>query len=53
MARFRDIKALPQCTAVHTSIHHHVTHQRQLPRRDIFGSIRVSQRYFGAFRGFS
>ena len=23
MARFRDIKALQQCTAVHASIHHH------------------------------
>ena len=44
MARFRDIKALPQCTAVHTSIHHHVTHQRQLPRRDIFNQHRAAAR---------
>ena len=36
MARFRDIKALQQLTAVHASIHNHFNHQRHLTCRDIF-----------------
>ena len=42
MARFRDIKTLQKFTAVHSSIHNHFNHQRNLNRRDTFKKYRAA-----------
>ena len=42
MARFRDIRTLQKFAAIHSSIHNHFNHQRNLNRRDTFKQYRAA-----------
>ena len=42
MARFRDIKTLQKFAAVHSMIHNHFNHQRNLNRRQVFKQYRAA-----------
>ena len=42
MARFRDVKTLQKFTAVHSMIHNHFNHQRNLNRRQVFKQYRAA-----------
>ncbi len=44
MAKFRNIKTLQECAAVHASIHNHFNQDRHLNRRDIFKQNRAAAR---------